>query len=173
MLGEDVFLCYTSYVSIQAHHDLIFLLVRNRHATGSSFPAVAHKGLLSLLVFNWVFFPCWCFTYLLISYLPWQAKKKKKKKKKKWALVMKHINWVGNHQAIITAKYGSHHFTGMEKMQFNHFPHYKSMGAFCCHGNQTKRQITVILAILHCPNTSNICTNSESYCISSLFVCFC
>ena len=30
----------------------------------------------------------------------------------KWPLVIKHINWVDNHQMIITAKYGSHHFTG-------------------------------------------------------------
>ena len=26
------------------------------------------------------------------------------------------------------------------------------MGAFCCHGNQTKRQINIILAILKAPN---------------------
>ena len=37
------------------------------------------------------------------------------------------------------------------------FP-YKYMGTFCCHGNQTKRQITIILAILNCPYPSNICT---------------
>ena len=54
----------------------------------------------------------------------------------------------------------------MEKMQFNHFPHYKSMGAFCCHGSQTKRQINIILAILNCPYPSNICTKLESYCFS-------
>ena len=30
----------------------------------------------------------------------------------KWSLVIKHINWVENYQMIITAKYGSHHFTG-------------------------------------------------------------
>ena len=35
----------------------------------------------------------------------------------------------------------------MMKMQFNHFPHYKSIGAFCCHGNQTKGQIVKLLAI--------------------------
>ena len=40
----------------------------------------------------------------------------------KWQPVIKHINWVDNHQMIITAKYGSHHFTGIEKVQFNHFP---------------------------------------------------
>ena len=39
--------------------------------------------------------------------------------------------------------------------------HYKFMGAFCCHGNQTKRQITVILAILNWPYQSNICTKLE------------
>ena len=29
-----------------------------------------------------------------------------------WPLVMKCTNWVNNHQMIITAKYGSYHFTG-------------------------------------------------------------
>ena len=42
------------------------------------------------------------------------------------------------------------------------------MGAFCCHGNQTKRQITIILAILNFPHPSNICTKLESYCFSGL-----
>ena len=32
------------------------------------------------------------------------------------------------------------------------------MGTFCGHGNQTERQITIILAILNCPYPSNICT---------------
>ena len=40
------------------------------------------------------------------------------------------------------------------------------MGAFCCHGTQTKRQITTILAIPNCPYPSNICTKLESYCLS-------
>ena len=31
-------------------------------------------------------------------------------------------NWADNHLMIITAKYGSHHFTGYGEMQFNHFP---------------------------------------------------
>ena len=52
---------------------------------------------------------------------------------------------------IITAKYGSHHFTGYGENAIEPFSHYKSMGAFCCHGNQTKRKITTILAILNCP----------------------
>ena len=72
---------------------------------------------------------------------------------------MKCTNWVDNHQMILTAKYGSHHFTGYEENAILPFFHYKSMGAFCCHGNQTKRQITIILAILNCPHPSNICTN--------------
>ena len=29
------------------------------------------------------------------------------------------------------------------------------MGTFCCHGNQTKRQIIIILAILNSPYPSN------------------
>ena len=38
-----------------------------------------------------------------------------------WPLVIKHINWVDNHQMIITTKYSSHHFTDYGAMQFNHF----------------------------------------------------
>ena len=41
----------------------------------------------------------------------------------KWPLVIKHINWVDNHQMIITAKYGLHHFKWLwKKMQISHFP---------------------------------------------------
>ena len=40
------------------------------------------------------------------------------------------------------------------------------MGTFCWHGNQTKQQITIILAILNCPYTSNIYTKLELYCFS-------
>ena len=29
-----------------------------------------------------------------------------------WLPIIKHINWVDDHQIIITAKYESHHFTG-------------------------------------------------------------
>ena len=47
----------------------------------------------------------------------------------------KHMNWVDNDPMIINAKYGSHHF--------NHLP----IISPCCHGNQTKSQITIILAI--------------------------
>ena len=45
------------------------------------------------------------------------------------------------------------------------FPLYV-FGSFCCHGNQTKRQNTIILAILNCPYPSNICTKLESNCFS-------
>ena len=41
----------------------------------------------------------------------------------------------------------------MEKMQFNHFPIISLW-----HDNQTKRQITIILAILNCPYPNNIFT---------------
>ena len=88
----------------------------------------------------------------------------------KWLLVIKHINWVDNHQKIISAKYGSHHFSGYGKNAIKLFSHYKSMKAFCCHGNQTKRQITIILAILDCPYQSTICTKLESYCFSGFEV---
>ena len=51
------------------------------------------------------------------------------------------------------------HITSLvkEEMQFNHFPNL-SMGAFYCHGNQTKSQITIILAIIKSPYPSNILT---------------
>ena len=45
------------------------------------------------------------------------------------------------------------------------------MGAFCCHDNQTKRQIIIILAILNCPYPSNICTEFVSYCFSGFGGC--
>ena len=35
--------------------------------------------------------------------LPWQPNK--------MAVVIKHIQWVDNHQMIITARYGPHHFS--------------------------------------------------------------
>ena len=85
----------------------------------------------------------------------------------KWSLVIKHINWVNNHLMFITANYRLHHFTGYGENAIKPFSHYKSMGAFCCHGNQTKRQSTTILAIFNCPYPSNICTNLKSYCFSS------
>ena len=80
----------------------------------------AEQGLLSLLVCNKVFFPCWCakwssfpictsqvfspiwcFINFLLSNFAMATQTK-------WPLVIKHINWVDNHQMIITAKYGSH-----------------------------------------------------------------
>ena len=77
----------------------------------------------------------------------------------KWPVDMKDINWVDNHQMIITAKYGSNHFTGYGENAIQPFSHYKSMEAFCCHGKQTKRQITIILAVFNCYYLSNICNN--------------
>ena len=147
----------SSWFSFPAGGQQVFLY---NHATGSSFPAVVHKGLLTFLVLNWVFFTSWCFTNFLLAMAT----------KKKWPLVMKHINWV----AIIKQSLLPNmvHITSlvMDKMQFKQFPHYKSMGAFCCHVNQTKRQINIILAILHCPYPSNICTKLESYCFSGFEV---
>ena len=54
---------------------------------------------------------------------------------------------------IINAKYGSHHFSGYGENAI-----YKSMEAFCCHGNQTKSQIIIILAIFKSPYQNNILT---------------
>ena len=50
-------------------------------------------------------------------------------------VVFRHTSWVDNHLMIITAKYGSHHFSGYGENAIKSFSHYKSMGAFCCHGN--------------------------------------
>ena len=88
--------------------------------------------------------------------LPWKPNK----------MTMKCTNWEENHQMIIPAKYDSRHFTGYKENAILLFFHYKSMGAFCCHGNQTKRQITIILAILNYPYPSNICIKLQSYCFS-------
>ena len=60
-------------------------------------------------------------------------------------LVIKHIHWVDNYQMIIT----SHHFNGYGENAILPCFHYKSMGAFCRHDNQTNRQITIILAIFN------------------------
>ena len=52
------------------------------------------------------------------------------------------------------------HITSLviEYMPFNNFPiNYGE--TFCCHGNQTKRYIGKLLAILNCPYPRNICTN--------------
>ena len=84
----------------------------------------AQQVLLSLLVHNKVFIPCWCTTR---SFFPAGVQQgllsllgrviiykvptlKFCHCKPEWPLVIKHNNWVDNHQMIITAKYGSHHF---------------------------------------------------------------
>ena len=71
---------------------------------------------------------------------------------------------LGRHQLIITAKHKS--LTSMVMEKILPFFHSKSIGAFCCCGNQTKRQITIILANLNCLNPSNICTKLDSYSFS-------
>ena len=57
------------------------------------------QGLLSLLGLNRVYFPSWCFTNFLL---------------KNFAMATyQNGHWLeDNHQMTITAKYGSHHFTG-------------------------------------------------------------
>ena len=46
---------------------------------------------------------------------------------------------------LVTCKYKKDRIKTTEKRWIHHFPHYKSMGAFCCHGNQKFDQI--------CPKT--------------------
>ena len=38
---------------------------------------------------------------------------------------------------LVTCKYKKDWIKNNEKRWRHHFPHYKSMGAFCCHGNQS------------------------------------
>ena len=57
---------------------------------------------------------------------------------------------------IITAKYGSHQVISYGENAIEPFSHYKSIKAFCCHGNLTKWQITIILAILKPPTNATI-----------------
>ena len=73
-------------------------------------------------------------------------------------MAIDHKFWVDNHSMIITAKYDSHYFTGYGENLIQPFSHYKSMGDLCCYGNQTKRQITIILAVFKGPYPSNILT---------------
>ena len=49
-------------------------------------------------------------------------------------------NWVDNHQMIITAKYGSHHYSGYGENVVQPFSLYKSVGPFCCDGNNFQNQ---------------------------------
>ena len=42
----------------------------------------------------------------------------------------------------------------------------KSMGAFCCHGNQTKRQITIIFCYFELAVPKQHFTKLEPYCFS-------
>ena len=60
-------------------------------ATGSYSPAGALQGLLSLLML---------YKYPTLKFHHGN--------KIKWPLVIEHINWVDNHQMIITTNYGSH-----------------------------------------------------------------
>ena len=64
---------------------------------------------------------------------------------------------------IINAKYGTRHFTGYGENAIQPFSQYKSKGVFCCHDNQTKRQIGRLSAIFNCPYPFNICTKLDSY----------
>ena len=47
---------------------------------------------------------------------------------------------------------------------------YKSMGVFCCHGNQTKKQTGRLLPVFNCPHPFIIYTKLESYCFSAFGV---
>ena len=138
-------LCYTSYVSLQGQiqdkPNRVFF--HCRCLTGTAFHAGGlHRDLT--------------YFFLQTSYLKFCHGNQTKQ-----SLVITHKYWVDNHQMIITAKYDSHHFTGYGQNAILPFSHI-SMRAFCCHSNQTKRQITINLAILNCPYPSNICTKLES-----------
>ena len=72
-------------------------------STGSSFPAGAQQGLLSPADVQQGLLS------LLVLY-KFPTLKFCHGNRTKWPLVLKHINLVDNHQIIITAKYGSHHW---------------------------------------------------------------
>ena len=59
------------------------------------------------------------------------------------------IKLVENYTIIVTAKYDSHHFTGYAEIAIQPFSDYEVIDPFCCHGKQTKRQITILFAILN------------------------
>ena len=105
MMGEEVFQIYfvisiyatdpmsSLYKARQAQQGHLFLLVRNRVFFH---PAGVQQGFLSLLMEVYKV-PTLKFCH---------------GNQTKWSLVIKQINWIDNPQMIITAKYGSHHFTG-------------------------------------------------------------
>ena len=118
MMGEEVFQLHvatptyaTHPISLYKTRDKLIMVFFPCWCITGSFSTGMQQGLLSLLVCKTVFFPFWCLTgssfpasASQFSYLPRQLKK--------WPLVLKHTIWVDNHPMIITAKYGSHHFTG-------------------------------------------------------------
>ena len=116
MIGEDIFQLHVATPTCTACP--MSLYKTRQDTTGSPFPAGVQLGLLSLLVCKKeVFFPCWYLnesSSLLVLYkfpncIGNQIE---------WPLVIKHINWVDNHPMIISAKYGSHHFTGYRENAF-------------------------------------------------------
>ena len=71
---------------------------------GSSFPAGAQQGLLSLLVRKRGVFPCWCAIGSSFPAVRGCCLQISNGNQTKRPLVIKHIHWIGNHQMIITAK---------------------------------------------------------------------
>ena len=109
-------LCCTSYVFLQGQtRDKL-----NKNffpcwcATGSSFSAGVQNSLLSFSDTKMVFFPCWCYKKFLTIFFHGNQTK--------WPLVINHINWVDDHQTVITAKYGTIPSLVIEKKHFIHFP---------------------------------------------------
>ena len=120
-MGEEVFQfpiaspTYTSYpISLykarQAQHGLLFCWCEKGY-----FSCQYLIWYFSLLVLNRVPFPCWCLTGSSSHFknLPWQSNK---------ITVGHKLHKLGdNHQLVMTAKYGSHHFTSYGEIQFKHF----------------------------------------------------
>ena len=107
MMGEEVFPMHVGTPTYPTHPMSRYKVRQDTSSIGSSFPAGAQQGLLSLLVCNRVFFPCW-----LICHLQFPMETI-------WPLVIKLRRQSSNdHNCQIW--FISLHVK--EKMQFNHFP---------------------------------------------------
>ena len=103
MMGEDVFQLHVAISTYATRPTSLSKAKQGASLIRSSFPAGAQQDLLSLLVRKGVF-PCWC---AIGSSFPagWGCRLQiSHGNQTKRPLVIKHINWIDNHQMIITAK---------------------------------------------------------------------
>ena len=90
MMGEEIFQLHVATPTCATHPMSLDYTRQGTRFTGSYFPADVQQGLLSQLVGGVVYkFPTLKFCHI---------------NQTKWPLVIKHINWDDNHQAIINVK---------------------------------------------------------------------